>query len=151
MNFKIKKFNELTVEEIYEILKIRNEVFIVEQKCPYDDCDGKDKNAYHLFYMEEGKVISYLRILEKGLSYDEISIGRVLVDKDYRGKGLARKSILQAIDFIQNNLKENSIRISAQHYLMDFYKSFGFEPVSEVYLEDNIPHIEMLYKKNISI
>lgn len=151
MNFKIKKFNELTVEEIYEILKIRNEVFIVEQKCPYDDCDGKDKNAYHLFYMEEGKFISYLRILEKGLSYDEISIGRVLVDKDYRGKGLARKSILQAIDFIQNNLKENSIRISAQHYLMDFYKSFGFKPVSGVYLEDNIPHIEMLYRKDISI
>ncbi|MCR1975207.1 GNAT family N-acetyltransferase [Clostridium sporogenes] len=151
MNFKIKKFNELTVEEIYEILKIRNEVFIVEQECPYEDCDGKDKNAYHLFYMEEGKVISYLRILEKGLSYDEISIGRVLVNKDYRGKGLARKSILQAIYFIRNDLKENSIRISAQHYLMDFYKSFGFEPVSEVYLEDNILHIEMLYKKNISI
>ncbi|MGJ0908942.1 GNAT family N-acetyltransferase [Clostridium botulinum] len=151
MNFKIKKFNELSVEEIYEILKIRNEVFIVEQECPYEDCDGKDKNAYHLFYMGEGKVIFYLRILEKGLSYDEISIGRVLVDKDYRGKGLARKSILQAIDFIQNNLKENSIRISAQHYLMDFYKSFGFKPVSEVYLEDNIPHIEMLYRKDISI
>ncbi|MBD5640391.1 GNAT family N-acetyltransferase [Clostridium botulinum] len=151
MSFKIKKFNELSVEEIYEILKIRNEVFIVEQECPYEDCDGKDKNAYHLFYMEEGKVISYLRILQKGLSYDEISIGRVLVNKDYRGKGLARKSILQAIDFIQNNLKENSIRISAQHYLMDFYKSFGFEPVSEVYLEDNIQHIEMLYKKDISI
>ncbi len=69
------------------------------------------------------------------------------MDKDYRGKGLARKSILQAIDFIQNNLKENSIRISAQHYLMDFYKSFGFKPVSGVYLEDNIPHIEMLYRK----
>ncbi len=77
MSFKIKKFNELSVEEIYEILKIRNEVFIVEQECPYEDCDDKDKNAYHLFYMKEGKVISYLRILEKGLSYDEISIGRV--------------------------------------------------------------------------
>ncbi|MBO0575017.1 GNAT family N-acetyltransferase [Clostridium botulinum] len=151
MSFKIKKFNELSVEEIYEILKIRNEVFIVEQECPYEDCDGKDKNAYHLFYMKEGKVISYLRILEKGLSYDEISIGRVLVNKDYRGKGLARKSILQAIYFIQNNLKENSIRISAQHYLMNFYKSLGFKSVSEVYLEDNIPHIEMLYRKDISI
>ncbi|MDS1004373.1 GNAT family N-acetyltransferase [Clostridium sporogenes] len=147
MNFKIKKFNELTVEEIYEILKIRNEVFIVEQKCAYNDCDGKDKNSHHLFYMEEGKVLAYLRILEKGISYDEISIGRVLVNKDYRGKGLARKIILEALDFIESNLKENLIRISAQHYLINFYKSVGFKPVSEVYLEDNIPHIEMLYKK----
>ncbi|MCR1933408.1 GNAT family N-acetyltransferase [Clostridium tepidum] len=147
MECKIKKFNELTVEEIYEILKIRNEVFIVEQKCPYDDCDDKDKDAYHLFYMEEGKVIAYLRILEKGVSYNEISIGRVLVNKDYRRKGLARKIVLEAIGFIENNLKENVIRISAQHYLIDFYKSVGFTPVSKVYLEDNIPHIEMLYKK----
>ncbi|EJO5347794.1 GNAT family N-acetyltransferase [Clostridium botulinum] len=148
MEWKMRKFNELSTEEIYEILRIRNQIFIVEQKCPYEDCDGKDKNAYHLFCMDKGKIISYLRILEKGVSYDEISIGRVLVNENYRGTGLAKKSISKAIDFIENNLNEKSIKIQAQHYLLDFYKSFGFKPISEVYLEDNIPHIDMLYKNN---
>ncbi|WP_251859876.1 GNAT family N-acetyltransferase [Clostridium sp. Marseille-Q2269] len=145
MGWNLKKFNELTTEEIYEILRVRNQVFVVEQECAYEDCDGKDKSSYHLFYMEEGKVISYVRILPKGLTFHEISIGRVLVNKDYRGKGFARQNISKAIEFVENNLKENSIRISAQHYLLEFYKSFGFKPVSEVYLEDDIPHIEMLY------
>lgn len=145
MKWYIKKFNELSIEELYEILRIRNEVFILEQECPYQDCDYKDTNAYHLFSMEEGKIVSYLRILEKGISYNEISIGRVLVNKNYRGKTFAKEGMLKAINFIENALKENSIRISAQKYLMNFYKTFGFVEVSETYLEDNIPHIEMLY------
>ncbi|MCY6371687.1 GNAT family N-acetyltransferase [Clostridium ganghwense] len=147
MNWKIKKFKELSGEEMYEILKRRNEIFVVEQKCIYQDCDNKDKSAYHLFLDKNGKIIAYLRILEKGVSYNEISIGRVLVDKDYRGKGLARQMLLKVIDFIKNNLDETIIRISAQEYLTRFYKSLGFEEVSDVYLEDNIPHIEMLYKE----
>ena len=145
MNWQIKKYNELTTDEIYEILRVRNEVFVVEQKCPYQDCDSKDKSAYHLFSMEDGNIISYLRVLEKGISYKEISIGRVLVAKNARGKGLAKEGISKAINFIRNNLKEASIRISAQAYLISFYKTLGFSEVSEVYLEDDIPHIEMLY------
>lgn len=149
MKWKLKKFKELSGEEMYEILKVRSEVFVVEQECPYQDPDSKDQNAYHLFVQEDGNIIAYLRILEKGISYDEISIGRVLINKDYRGKDLSRKLMLKAIEFIENNLNEKEIKISAQAYLLDFYKSLGFKEVSEVYLEDNIPHIDMLYKKNI--
>ena len=147
MNWKIKKFNELNIEEIYKILALRNEIFIVEQECPYLDCDDKDLNSYHLFLRENGEIVSYLRILEKGVSYDEISIGRVAVKKSYRGKGISRKMMLQAIEFIENNLTENAIKIQAQAYLLDFYSSLGFKAVSEEYLEDNIPHIDMIYKK----
>lgn len=147
MNWKIKKFNELNIEEIYKILALRNEVFIVEQECPYLDCDDKDLNSYHLFLTENGQIVSYLRILEKGVSYDEISIGRVAVKKSYRGKGISRKMMLKAIEFIENNLSENTIKIQAQAYLLDFYSSLGFKAVSEEYLEDNIPHIDMIYKK----
>lgn len=147
MNWKIKKFNELNVEEIYKILALRNEVFIVEQECPYLDCDDKDLNSYHLFSEENGEIVAYLRILEKGVSYDEISIGRVAVKKIYRGKGISRKMIMKAIEFIENNLSEDTIKIQAQAYLLNFYSSLGFKAVSQEYLEDNIPHIDMLYKK----
>lgn len=147
MNWKIKKFNELNIEEIYKILALRNEIFIVEQECPYLDCDDKDLNSYHLFLRENGEIVSYLRILEKGVSYDEISIGRVAVKKSYRGKGISRKMMLKAIEFIENNLSENTIKIQAQAYLLDFYRSLGFNAVSDEYLEDNIPHIDMIYKK----
>lgn len=141
----IKKFNELNLEELYEILKIRSQVFVLEQECLYQDLDNKDKQSYHLYIREEQKVIAYCRILEKGVSYKEISIGRVLVDENYRGKKIAKELLQNAINFVVNDLKEESIRISAQAYLIDFYKSLGFKTVSELYLEDNIPHIEMLY------
>lgn len=147
MNWKIKKFNELTVEEMYKILALRNEIFIVEQECPYLDCDNKDLKSYHLFAEENGEIVSYLRVLEKGVSYDEISIGRVAVKKNYRGNGISREMMLKAIEFIENELLETTIKIQAQAYLINFYSSLGFEAVSEEYLEDNIPHIDMLYKK----
>lgn len=147
MNWKLKKFEELTVEEIYRILKLRNEVFVVEQQCVYQDCDGKDEKAYHLYIEDNGKIIAYLRILNKGVSYDEIAIGRVLVHKNYRGKGIAREMMLKAINFIELNLNEIVIKLQAQEYLLGFYKSLGFKEVSNVYLEDNIPHVDMLYKK----
>jgi len=147
MNWKIKKFKELKLEEIYKILELRNEVFIVEQECAYQDCDGKDENSYHLFIEKNGKIIAYLRILEKGVSYDEISIGRVSVHKCYRGKGISREMMLKAIEFIEQSLNENHIKIQAQSYLLNFYKSLGFKEISNEYLEDNIPHIDMLYKR----
>lgn len=147
MKWKIKKFKELNAEEIYKILVLRNEVFIVEQECPYLDCDDKDLNSYHLFTEKNGEIVSYLRILEKGVSYDEISIGRVVVKKNYRGEGISREMMLKAIEFVENNLAEDTIKIQAQAYLLNFYSSLGFKAVSEEYLEDNIPHIDMLYKK----
>ena len=147
MNFEIKKFKELKSEEIYEILKIRNEVFIVEQHCAYLDCDGKDIEAYHIFLEDNKEIVACLRILKKGVSYDEVSIGRVLVHKNYRRKGIAEEMMKKAINFIEDSLNEREIRIEAQAYLVNFYKNFGFEEVSDMYLEDDIPHIEMLYKK----
>lgn len=146
MSFELKRFKELSIDELYEILKLRNDVFIVEQKCAYDDCDGKDRSAYHLSFKDNDKIAAYLRILDKGISYNEISIGRVLVGKNYRGKGIAREMMLGAIKFIKENLDESEIRISAQAYLIDFYRSLGFKQVSDIYLEDDIPHVEMLYK-----
>lgn len=148
MVWKIKKFDELNAEEIYQILKIRNQVFIVEQQCPYLDCDGRDMKSYHLFLENNYEIAAYLRIIEKGVSYNEISIGRVLVNSKYRGKGLARDMMKEAIGYINNQLNETSIRIEAQAYLTDFYKSLGFKQTSKVFLEDNIPHIEMLYTKD---
>lgn len=146
MNIKLKNFNELKVDELYKILRLRNEVFVVEQNCVYQDCDNKDYEAYHLFLEKDDEVIGYLRILRRGVSYDEVSIGRVLIKESYRNKGISRNMMLEAIKFVEEELKENTIRISAQVYVKSFYEGVGFKAVSEEYLEDDIPHIEMLYK-----
>jgi ElaA protein len=147
MNYNIKKFSELENNELYQILELRCEVFVVEQNCAYNDVDNKDQDAYHLLLQDNKKIVAGLRILKKGVSYDQISIGRVVVNKEYRGRGIAKDMMLKAIEFIENNLGEKEIKISAQAYLIDFYKSIGFVEVSQVYLEDDIPHIDMLYKK----
>lgn len=147
MNYNIKKFSELENNELYQILELRCEVFVVEQNCAYNDVDNKDQDAYHLLLQDNKKIVAGLRILKKGVSYDQISIGRVVVNKEYRGRGIAKDMMLKAIEFIENDLGEKEIKISAQAYLIDFYKSIGFVEVSKVYLEDDIPHIDMLYKK----
>ncbi|SCY43669.1 GNAT family N-acetyltransferase [Alkaliphilus peptidifermentans] len=145
MEWYIKKFNELTNEEIYEILKRRVEVFVVEQNCPYLECDDKDQEAIHFFLKDNNCIIAYLRVLPQGVTYDEISIGRVLVIEDYRGKGIVNELMHKAIRYIESNFGESNIRISAQEYLLAFYESLGFQVISDVYLEDGIPHLEMLY------
>ncbi len=147
MNWKIKKFNDLTTKELYEILRVRAEVFIVEQNCIYQDLDSKDEVSYHLFLEDNDMVVAYLRILPKGVSYPEIAIGRVLTKANYRNKGISKEMVQKAIDFVTDTLGEKEIRISAQAYLLKFYKDFGFEPTSDIYLEDGIEHIEMLYQK----
>ncbi|MFA5522860.1 MAG: GNAT family N-acetyltransferase [Tissierellales bacterium] len=145
MEWQIKKYSDLTIDELYSILKVRNEVFVVEQNCPYQDCDEKDKQAYHLFLDDNGDIIAYTRILEKSVSYDEISIGRFLVKEEYRRKGLAKELLVRAMNFIEESLNEKTIRLSGQVYIKDLYKSFGFKEVSDIYLEDDLPHVEMLY------
>ena len=147
MEWFLKTFNELSIRELYRILKARNEVFIVEQRCYYLDCDGNDEKAYHLFCKEDNEIIAYLRILEEGVTFDAVSIGRVMVDKKYRGKGLAKDIMLRAIDVIHNSLHGTEIKISAQVYLLDFYQSLGFIKISDGYLEDGIPHIDMQLTK----
>ena len=147
MNFTLKTFQQLTNIELYNVLKERTEVFVVEQNCPYPEVDGKDVQSYHLFREEKGEIIAYLRILPPGVSYEELSIGRVLVKKAYRGQKLAQQLMTEALHFIHNELKEPTVKIQAQEYLSQFYESFGFEAISEVYLEDNIPHIDMILKR----
>lgn len=138
----LKSFNELTLSELYDILKLRNEVFIVEQNCPYQDIDDKDEQALHLFEYEGKKLVAYLRILQQ----PNIAIGRVIVHPDKRKQGLARKIMLRAMDYTRAKHNPELIKLQAQVYLQGFYKSLGFIPVSEVYLEDDIPHVDMQYK-----
>ncbi|MBQ2636562.1 MAG: GNAT family N-acetyltransferase [Methanobrevibacter sp.] len=145
MNWKLKRFNQLTLDELYEILKLRSEVFVVEQDCAYQDLDDKDKVAYHLFLEDNGLVVAVLRILPENVSYDEMAIGRVIVKKSHRGKGLSKIMMKKAMDFITDDLGKNKIRLSGQAYLVNFYEDLGFKKVSDVYLEDGIDHFEFLY------
>jgi ElaA protein len=140
-----KLFDELTVKELYQIIQLRNQVFVIEQDCIYQDADGKDLKCGHLWATINDEVVAYSRIVPKGVSYEnEPSIGRVVTNDKFRGLGLGKQLIANSIMVIENRLFTSLIRISAQLYLKEFYESFGFEQVSEVYLEDNIPHIEML-------
>lgn len=143
--FKIKHFRDLTINEFYEIAKARYEVFACEQKITMEnDFDNVDKNSYHIFSLDEGVVTSYARIIPKEFSsYDEVSIGRVLVLKKHRGKGLAKEMMIKAIDFIKDSLDENHITLSAQYYIKDLYSSIGFKEISDIYDECNIPHVKM--------
>lgn len=138
-----KKFEELTLEELYEILKLRSEVFVVEQNCIYNDIDGKDKTSFHIIIKENNEITAYLRVLPPGISYENASLGRVLVAKDARGMGYAKAIVTEGINCILRNFNTNKITIGAQEYLKDFYSEFGFKPVSEVYDEDGIPHLDM--------
>ncbi|MCQ6337470.1 MULTISPECIES: GNAT family N-acetyltransferase [Bacillus cereus group] len=147
MGWNLKKFDELTNIELYNLLKERTLVFVVEQNCPYPEVDGKDPFSYHLFKDNNGEIIAYLRIVPAGVSYQEISIGRVFVKKEYRGQGIAEELLKKGLDFIQNELKEKTVKIQAQDYLRKFYSSFGFQTISETYLEDNIPHIDMVLQR----
>ena len=144
--WKVKTFSELTAPELYQIIKARVDVFVVEQDCPYPDLDGYDQNALHLWTEEDGAVLAYCRIFDQGIKYPECSIGRVLTTNLGRGKGIGKTLISYAIQVIENRLKKSEIRISAQDYLLQFYESFGFVDTGKKYLEDNIPHTEM-YKK----
>jgi ElaA protein len=150
MEWILKNFKDLTVEELYRILSLRAEIFIVEQNCPYQDIDFKDLKSKHLFAVIDGEVAAYCRIVEKGVSFDEVSIGRVVVKDKYRSIGLGQQMLRIAIKYITDEMNELNIRISAQAYLKKFYCSLGFEQVSGEYLEDDIPHIEMLRNKEIS-
>ena len=144
MEWIFKSFDELTNEELYAVLKLRFEVFVIEQECLDIDPDGKDKVSMHLMLEDDGKIIGCARILPPKVSYDEPSIGRIALDKSYRGKGLGREIVQKCVDFIHNIMKIREIRISGQAYLLDFYKSFGFVVTEGPYLEDKIPHYQML-------
>ncbi|MEE1134749.1 MAG: GNAT family N-acetyltransferase [Methanobrevibacter sp.] len=146
MEWKLKKFDELTTEELYGILKLRVEIFVVEQDCAYQDLDDKDQCAYHLFLEDEDEIIAVLRILPENVAFEDMAIGRIVVRKSHRGQGIARAMMKMAMDFIVKDLGKRRIRLSGQAYLVDFYNGLGFKRVSDEYLEDGIPHFEFLFE-----
>jgi len=142
MKLYVKKYQDLTKAELYEILKVRLKVFVIEQNCPYLEIDDKDQYAYHVFVKENDQIVAYLRVIEKGISYQEVSIGRVLTIT--RSKGLGRVIMDAGIKVAKEKYGADKIRIEAQSYAKEFYAKFGFKQVSTEFLEDNILHIEML-------
>ena len=144
--WKSKTFGELTTSELYQILKARVDVFVVEQNCPYPEVDGDDPKALHFWAEDDGEIIAYCRIFEPGIKYPESSIGRVLTHQKYRNKSLGKLLMTFAIKTIEGRFKTNTIRISAQDYLLSFYSELGFKATGKSYLEDDIPHSEMLRK-----
>ena len=136
----VKSTDELTPQELLTILQARTAVFVVEQACPYQEVDEADRHALHVWLEENGELKAYTRILAEG---DEIHFGRVLVAKKFRGQKLGREIVATTLKEIEKRYPERPVRISAQAYLIDFYRSFGFKKNSEIYLEDGIPHVEM--------
>jgi len=147
-NFTCHSFEQLSTTELYEILKFRQAVFVVEQTCPYLDADGKDQVSHHITgHNAAGALIAYARIVPQGVSYDDYSsIGRVISDESYRGKGLGSALMQFAIQQTKLLHPALDIKISAQSHLVGFYGNLGFEAVGEIYPEDDIPHQAMILK-----
>ena len=141
----IKPFKELTLHDLYSFLKLRVDIFVVEQNCPYPELDGADEKAIHLYIKEDDAVIAYLRIIPSKTG--TARIGRVVTKIEHRGKGLSSQLMKRAMEYIREHYPEDTMILSAQEHLKEYYGSFGFKAVSEVYLEDGIPHVDMEYKK----
>ena len=139
----IKNFQDLSNTEIYQILRLRSEVFVVEQECIYQDIDNKDKKAVHIFLKEKNEIIAYSRVFKEKEYFENPSIGRVVVANKRRMYGVGKKIMNISIDYIKQNIKAKNIEISAQKYLKKFYSNFGFVQQGDEYLEDNIPHLRM--------
>ncbi len=148
MEIKCLPFYRLNLDEIYAIMALRQEVFVVEQNCPYLDADGKDQDAWHVMgWDEDGDLVAYTRLLPKGISYENYAaIGRVVSSSKVRGKGAGKEIMNATIEWSKKLLPEQKIKISAQVYALDFYRNLGFEEVGEEYLEDDIPHMSMILK-----
>ena len=145
MQTVIKRFSELTNFELYEILRARAEIFVVEQNCPYQDLDEVDYDAYHVYFRENGKILAYLRVIDKGKRLEEVSIGRVISVQRRKGYGL--KLMKVGLQVAKEKFGATVVKIGAQKYAKPFYEGCGFRQISGEYLEDGIPHIYMLYEE----
>ncbi|WP_281559544.1 GNAT family N-acetyltransferase [Thalassomonas sp. RHCl1] len=145
MNWECLTFSQLTTEQLYQLLKLRVDVFVVEQTCPYPELDDKDRaqDVCHLLGYQDGELIAYARLLPPGISYDNVSFGRVAIAQSARGQGLGQTLVATILSHCQQLWPNRDIDIGAQEYLLDFYQSFGFTAISDVYLEDDIPHLDM--------
>ncbi len=143
MKWILKKFEELSTDELYAILQLRNEVFVVEQNCVFQDADNKDQAAFHFTGWEIKKLFAYTRIIPPGEAYPEPAIGRVVISPAARGGGSGKELMLRSIQAIRRLFGQVPVKIGAQLYLQEFYSSFGFRQTGAIYLEDGIEHIEM--------
>ncbi|WP_349352280.1 MULTISPECIES: GNAT family N-acetyltransferase [unclassified Flagellimonas] len=146
MQVSIKTFDELSIHELYQILRLRSEVFVVEQDCVYQDVDNKDQKALHVIGLKEDEVVAYTRVFKPGDYFKNVSIGRVVVCQDQRKYGLGKQIMLATMAAIDQRFPNKPIEISAQSYLLKFYTDLGFSAFGEEYLEDGIPHRRMLKK-----
>lgn len=144
MEFLIKSFDELSKKELYDLLSLRAEVFVVEQDCVYQDVDYKDQKAYHILGYKQEELVAYTRMFKPGAYFDKASIGRVVVKESHRGGRLGYELMNATIKAVADVFKTNTIELSAQEYLLEFYKNLGFNPIGESYLEDGIPHRRMI-------
>jgi ElaA protein len=148
LNWTYKYFDELTAAELYAVMQLRNEVFVVEQNCPYQDADDKDLQSWHLMGWDGAKLVAYTRIIPPGIAYADVaSIGRVVTAPQSRGTGAGRQLMLLSITKTLEQFNVKTIKIGAQLYLEKFYQSLGFVQCGPGYLEDDIPHIPMLLQK----
>lgn len=145
MEISIKKFEELTIDELYDILQLRSEVFVVEQDCVYQDIDGKDRKALHVIGRLNNQIIAYTRCFAPGYYFNEAAIGRVVVSKEYRKHDFGHEIMKASLAAIKEHYQTSEIKLSAQTYLVRFYESHGFQTQGEGYLEDGIPHVGMVF------
>ena len=149
MNFRkfIQAYTELNLDDFHDIIALRIKIFVIEQDCPYQDLDGNDKLAFNLYFKDEkNQIVAATRILPQNIAYDEVSIGRVVVDKSSRGTGLGHELMEQSMVFVQSQFGAADVRLSAQKHLENYYEKHGFKSTGKEYLEDGIPHVEMLFK-----
>jgi ElaA protein len=147
LDWRFQTFDELTTNELYAILRLRSEVFVLEQRCCFLDMDNKDQQCHHLSGYRDGELVAFARIVPPGLSYEYPSIGRIVVSVKGRGAGYGVELLNVSIQKLEALYGKGAIRIGAQLYLKRFYESFGFRQSGEVYLEDDIEHIEMTRPK----
>lgn len=146
MKWFVKSFEELLLEELYDLLKLRAEVFVVEQTCVYNDLDDLDKVALHVIGVDNDQIVAYARLLPVETRFKTASIGRVVTDRSARGEGVGKELMERSKEVILKEWNERDITISAQLHLNKFYGDLGFVQASDTYLEDGIPHIKMTYK-----
>lgn len=144
LSWILKPFDRLTAAELYAVLRLRSRVFVVEQQCVYLDTDNKDQEAFHLQGMQDGNLVAYARLFAPGMYYQEAAIGRIVTAPDLRGMGVGKALVQKSLEIALRLYGEVPVRIGAQRHLEAFYREFGFRADGEPYLEDGIPHVEMV-------
>lgn len=144
MEIKILTFERLSLDELYKVLQLRSEVFVIEQDCVYQDIDGKDQKALHILGLKDNELVAYTRIFPPGFYFEEAAIGRVVVKQNQRKNSYGHEILKASVKAIEENFNTRRIKLSAQTYLIRFYESHGFKQIGKAYLEDGIPHIAMI-------